>query len=384
MLQVQNPDRKLVCLREVQKSLKDSSMQLIKDKIKDMGLSHLFEEVTTEIRSVKGSGKILFMGLSDKTATTIKSLEGMDCAWVEEAQALSKKSLKILLPTIRKEGSEVWFTWNPTNDDDAVQQLFFPNANGKPTGKAPAGSICIQVNYEQNPFASKALLEEAERCRRDDPQDFDHVWRGETEKFASARILKHWRVEDFETPKNAMFYFGADWGFSEDPTVLIRCFIEGRKLFIDYEAYEIGCEIDDTPNLFMQIPESERWPIIAGSDRPERIVHIRKRGFKCVGAVRGPGSIMDGIDWINNYDTIIHPRCIHTADEFRRYKHPIDPNTGLVVHVLPSKKNHVVEAVRYALENVRRFAQGKSLTTEEREEECRIIPIKHYWGNGRG
>lgn len=374
MMQLQNRNRNLVCVREVQKSLKFSSMQLIADKIKDMGVSSKFTITTTEIRTNGGTGRIIFQGMSESTAITIKSLEGMDCAWVEEAQALSKKSLRLLRPTIRKVGSELWFTWNPLNDTDAVDEFLCG-------AEAPPDAVVISTNWEENPFLPEVLRREAELDRKNDPIAYAHVWEGEHEKHAEARIMRNWRVEEFDVPGDAFWRYGLDWGFGTDPLVCVGLFIVGRKLYIRYEAWRRGCQIDDTRSHVLTIPGAERGPITGGSDRPERVAHARSQRLNVYGAVRGPGSEQEGIDWINNHETIIHPDCEHTIDEFKTYKHPIDPATGLVVPILPKKaKNDCIEAVRYAGEDVRRAESGKP----NKDFKLRVIPIRHHYGSSTG
>ena len=166
-----NPDVNIVCIREIQKSLKFSAKKLIEDKIYSLGVSHLFDITLTEIRSVKGRGIIIFQGMQDHTADSIKSLEGFDIAWVEEAHSLSKKSLQLLRPTIRAQGSELWFSWNPQMPTDAVDEFFAGN---------PENSILIHVNIFDNPFAPQTLLDECEEDKKKlDPEDFAHVWLGE-------------------------------------------------------------------------------------------------------------------------------------------------------------------------------------------------------------
>jgi phage terminase large subunit len=117
----------------------------------------------------------------------------------------------------------------------------------------------------------------------------------------------------------------------------------------------VGCEITDTPTLFMAVPESEKWPITADSARPETISHMRKNGFpKIMGAVKGPKSLEEGVEWMKSFDIIVHPRCKHTIDELTLYSYKTDPLTGKVLPVLEDKKNHVIDAVRYACEGARR------------------------------
>ena len=121
---ISDADTQSVCIREIQKSLKFSAKKLIEDKIYSMGVSNLFDITQTEIRNVKGRGIIIFQGMQDHTADSIKSLEGFNRAWCEEAQSLSNRSMELLLPTIRAQGSELWFSWNPENETDPIEELF--------------------------------------------------------------------------------------------------------------------------------------------------------------------------------------------------------------------------------------------------------------------
>jgi len=194
--------------------------------------------------------------------------------------------------------------------------------------------------------------------RKRDPDKFQHIWRGEYLRNSEARVFRNWKVEDFDTPSNAMFRFGADWGFASDPTVLVRCYINGRTLYIDQEAWQIGCDIIDTPELFMSIQGAEKWPIVADSSRPETISHMRRHGFpKMLAAVKGQKSVEEGIEWLKSYDIVVHPRCTHTIDELSLYSYKTDTTTGAVLPVLEDKKNHVIDALRYALEGLRRAAK---------------------------
>lgn len=161
-------------------------------------------------------------------------------------------------------------------------------------------------------------------------------------------------MEDFETPADAEFRFGADWGFAVDPTVLVRCFLKGRKLYVDQEAYRVGCEIDQTPALFDTIQGSRKWMITADSARPETVSYMRRQGFRIKAAIKGQGSLEDGVEFLRSFDIIVHPRCKHTADELALYSYKQDPLTNEILPILEDKNNHVIDALRYALEALRR------------------------------
>ena len=351
-----NPNQSSVCVREIQKSLNQSVKRLLELKIEELNAGEFFNIQDSVIKSKRGNGRIIFQGMQNHTADSIKSLEGYDRAWVEEAQSLSQQSLDLLRPTIRKPDSEIWFTWNPRNENDPVNWLLRGD-------NPPPKSAVIEVNYEDNPWFPDVLSDEMEYDKRRDPDKFQHVWKGAYLQNSQSRVFRNWCIEEFDAPDEAMFRLGADWGFSVDPTVLVRCHIVGRKLYVDYEAYMVGCEITDTPDLFMEIPDSERWPIVADSARPETISHMRKNGFpKIMGAIKGPKSVEEGIERLKSYDIIVHPRCVHTIDELMLYSYKTDPATNQVLPILEDKKNHVIDALRYACEGVRRANRSNPVT----------------------
>ncbi len=163
-----------VCIREIQKSLKDSAKLLIEDKIQQFGLGSQFETLEKQTNT-PGGGQIVYQGMQDHTAESIKSLEGFDVAWVEEAHTLSKRSLSLLRPTIRSEGSELWFSWNPRRKSDPVDQLL----RGE---KKPSGAIVVQANWPDNPWFPSVLEQERQDDLRDRPEQYPHVWEGDYER----------------------------------------------------------------------------------------------------------------------------------------------------------------------------------------------------------
>lgn len=341
-----------VCVREIQKSLDQSVKKLLEGKIEALNAGAYFDVQDAKIKSTHG-GLIIFQGMQNHTADSIKSLEGYDIAWVEEAQGLSQKSLDLLRPTIRKPNSELWFSWNPNKPDDPVDMLLCGD-------NPPPGAIVIEANYSDNPFFPDVLREEMEYDRSRDPDKYAHIWLGGYQTNSEARVFRNWKVEEFDIDKNAVIRQGADWGFSVDPTVLVQCYIEGRKLYVPHEAYRVGCEIVDTPSLFMSVPDSERWPLVADSARPETISHLQKNGFpKIVPAIKGAKSLEEGVEFLKSFDIVVHPRCQHLIDELTLYSYKIDPLTSKVLPVLSDKDNHVIDALRYACEGARRVSKVK-------------------------
>lgn len=346
-----------VCIREVQKSLRQSVKKLIESKIIKLGVSHLFVVGEKMIRCPHG-GMIIFEGMQNHTAESLKSLEGFDIAWVEEAQTLSQRSLDMLRPTIRKLGSELWFTWNPRNKTDPVDVLL----RGPGSAVLPGGVAVVETNYRDNPWLPTEMREEAEYDRGRDPDKFAHIWLGQYLKRSAARVFRNWTIgdEDLAPPPGSTIRQGLDFGFATDPSAALRCWIEGRNLYVDYEAYDLAVEINELPEWLLQIPDAEKWPTVADSSRPETISYLKNHGFpKIIGAMKGAGSVEEGVEFLKSYSIIVHPRCTHLIDELTLYSYKVDKATELVLPELTDVHNHCIDALRYTLEGVRRIAAAK-------------------------
>lgn len=368
------------CLREVQNSIRDSVKQLIEDKIAKLNVAHLFEITDREIVCPSTDSLVIFRGLRNHTAASLKSLEGFTDAWYEEAQSLSQRSIDVSIPTFRT-GSQQEFSWNPYLPTDPVDAMFEQHhyIDGDPD------FVCVETNFWDNPWFPDELRRDMERDRRRDPEKYDHVWCGGYVKNSEARVFKNWICESFETPTNAEFLQGGDWGFSIDPTVLVRCFRgrwenghavfdpKGQTLFIDHEAYRVGCELDHTPQLFDFLVKergvpilsskgvAREWEIIADSANPQGISYLRRHGYpKIKPAVKGPNSIKEGVAFLQTFDIVVHPRCTHAHDELIHFSYKIDKHTKAVLPILDEKKNHVIDSLRYAVEPLRR-AKSRTL-----------------------
>ena len=362
----------VVCLRETLKSLEFSVKKLLEEKIVKHNAGDYFDVQNYRIFSKQG-GVTIFDGMQNHTNDSIKSLENFDRAWFAEAQRASEKSLKLLRPTLRAKNAQMWFDWNPNHPDDPIEKLFNPD-------EMPPRSILINATYKENPwfYDDTSLVEEMEFDKRRDPDAYAHIWLGEYEQRTEARVFNNWTIEEFERPAGTVFRLGADWGFAVDPTVLIRVSIEGKRLYIDYEAYMVNCDIDQTPDLFSTVPEADKWYITADSSRPETISYLKNHGFpKITGAIKGAGSVADGVEWMKSYDIVVHPRCKHTIDELTLYKYKIDKLTDQVLPVLDDKHNHVIDAVRYACEGMRRALPTRS--NQEKRPTRRVINTKRGW-----
>lgn len=344
---------RILCARELQISIQDSVHKLLADQIAELGLGSFYEVQQAAIRGRNGS-EFIFSGLRSNI-TKIKSMEGLDIVWVEEAQTVSAASWDVLIPTVRKEGSEIWVSFNPDQDDDPTYQRFVV--------APPPGAVVVEIGWQDNPWFPETLRAEKDYLYRIDPEAAAHVWGGQTRRNSVAQVLRGRYVIESFTPDKDWHgpYYGADWGFATDPTTLIRCWVHGRQLCIEHEAYGVGVDLDDTPALFDRVPGAKEHTMRADNSRPETISHLRRHGYtRIISAHKGPGSVEDGVEHLRSYERIvIHPRCTHTAEEARLWSYKVDKLTGDVLPKLADAHDHCWDAVRYALEPIIR--SGKPL-----------------------
>lgn len=348
-----------VCIREVQKSLEQSSKRLIEDKIRALNVYNRFRVMDTHVLCPHG-GIIVFHGMQNHTAETIKSLEGFNIAWVEEAQRLSKRSWSLLRPTIRAPGSQIWASWNPDKADDAVD-AFYRSKN------KPKGCITVQANYLDNPFLPDKLRNDAAYDAEHNKDEFAHIWLGEYASKSHARVFKRWRIG--VAPRihtHTAHLFGGDFGFGVDPNVLVRCHFdevreEGKpqRLYVTAESVQYGVEIDAMPTMFDHLdPErpkmARNYVITADSARPDLISFMKRHGYpKMRPAKKGNGSVEAGVKFLQSYEIVVDPSCVHTIRELTRYSYKIDKHSETVLPVLADEENHVIDSLRYAVESSR-------------------------------
>jgi len=341
---------RVLCARELQVSIRESVHALLVDQILRLGLTAHFDIYEREIRGKNGS-LIMFKGLRGmrNDASAIRSLEGVDICWIEEAQYISADSLETLLPTIRKKSAEIWYTMNPNLASDPVYRMI---------ETPPDNAVVQKVNWSDNPwFGETGMPAEREYKQRVDPDGYRHVWEGYCREYSDAQVLKgKYVVEPFEPREDwGAPLQGADWGFSQDPTVLVRVYVYERRLYVYAEAYEVGCEIDQTPALFDQVGDSRyrASDLVTRADpaRPETISYMRRNGYpNLTAAPSWKNSVQDGVAHLRAYESIvIHPMCKHAVEEASLWSFKTDPRTGDVLPELKKGNDHTWDAIRYAL-----------------------------------
>ncbi|EMQ5756763.1 PBSX family phage terminase large subunit [Proteus mirabilis] len=338
----------ILCAREFMNSLEESSMEEVKQAIRSVPwLAANFDIGEKYIRTIDRNVSYVFCGLRHNL-DSIKSKARILLCWVDEAETVSETAWQKLDPTVRESGSEIWVTWNPEKDGSATDKRF---------RKQPDDDmVVVEMNYTDNPWFPDVLEKVRRRDRKNlDDQTYAWIWEGAYLENSDKQVLANkYVVKSFPDDlwqKADRLLFGADFGFAKDPNTLLRQFILNDCLYIEYEAYGIGVELDHMPAFYDKIPESRKWPIKADSARPETISYLKRQGFNISAAKKWQGSVEDGITHLRGFkQIIIHPRCKETAKEARLYSYKTDRITGEVLPVIEDKNNHCWDAVRYGLD----------------------------------
>lgn len=338
----------ILCAREYMNSLEESSMEEVKQAIRSVPwLNDFYELGEKYIRTKCRSVNYVFAGLRHNL-DSIKSKARILIAWVDEAESVSEIAWTKLTPTVREAGSEIWVTWNPERDGSATDKRFRKNP--------PDNAVVVEMNYGDNPWFPSVLEEERlSDQERLDSATYAWIWEGAYLENSDKQVLANkYVVKSFPDDlwqKADRLLFGADFGFAKDPNTLLRQFILNDCLYIEYEVYGVGVELDYMPAFYDKIPESRKWPIKADSARPETISYLKRQGFNISAAKKWQGSVEDGITHLRGFkQIIIHPRCKETAKEARLYSYKTDRITGEVLPIIEDKNNHCWDAVRYGLD----------------------------------
>lgn len=317
------PGYRAVCIREVQKSLKQSAKRLLEDKLQDFGLgeAHGFK-VFREVIETPGDGVITFTGMQDHTADSVKSLEGFDRAWVEEAQSLSDRSMSLLRPTIRKEGSELWFSWNPQRANDPVDMML----RGATT---PTGAKVVRANWSDNPWLPSVLEQERRDCLAATPERYGNIWEGEyATVLEGAYFAKHLTEAQLEgrigfvardplAKVYACWDIGGTSGRSDATAIWIVQFIGTEVRVLDYyeavgqpfDAHVYWLRSSGYEDALCVLPHDGRKHDTVFSVTPEG--YLRQAGF-VVDLIpnQGKGAALQRIEAVRN----IMPFCRFNAE----------------------------------------------------------------------
>lgn len=372
---------RVLCLREVLKSIDDSSYQELVDEINRKPWADEFRCINNKISVPNKKSTFKFEGMRTNASQNLKAKAGSTKAWVDEAETVSRDAWDALFPTMRKKGSQVVISFNPREETDPTwKDLVEPYHAQMVDGiYEDEETLIIECNWQHNPWFTDELRGEKDRMARNDPDRYMWIWEGKFRRRSDVKVLNgKWIIEAFEPQKNWDGpYFGADFGFSQDPSTLNKLWINNRKLYVEYEANGVGVELDDmflfyagsdgaTPDQldcikkrkpserkYDGIPDARRYMIKADCARPETISHIKRQGFRIEGAEKWQGSVEDGITFLRSFDQIVlHPRCKNTIFEANAYEYKTDRLTGDILPDIVDKHNHHWDAIRYALDKL--------------------------------
>lgn len=341
---------RVLCIREFQASLTDSCHQLFCDLIYDLGFSNHFETLNNKITCISTQSTIIFKGCS-RNPQSLKSMEGIDIVWGEEAQTFSSRTMRLLIPTIRKSQSFLILSLNPENESDPVYSIYLDDSKSHFQGNKP-DVLTIQLNWPDNKRWTRELERERKALQETDIEEYDHVYEGKC-RYQSADVIYVGKVIEatFEVPRNAFFYQGLDFGDTH-PFAFVRCFIEHETntLFICEEAGGSKVDIDEYPDHLKHVKEYKRWLTTCDSAQPGSIRKLKQLGLNVDGTDKAHAQVDDGIRFIRSFKRIVvHPRCKQTLFEFKNYKYKKDPKTDIVSPIIIKESDHWMDALRYAL-----------------------------------
>lgn len=347
VLQARREEKRIVGARQFQNSIRDSSKSLIEAKIKKLGFADDFYIGKTEIVCRPTDSRFTFIGL-ERNPDSARSLEGCDICFVEEARNISQTSMDILIPTIRKKGSEIWWAWNPVDANDPIEQMF--------RGQFPPDNSYIQrVGYEDNPyFFQTELPAEMQRMMRANFKKYQHIWLGQFDENLESRIFPNVRIGKLVIPETIRPQYGMDFGFANDPNALIKLYVweEKKIVYIAEESFGM-VSLPVLGDIMDEVSDARNHTIVADSSRPETIDFLNGEGFSLVSARKGAGSIKAGISWLQGYEIVIAPECVNMREEARLYSWQVDRYTNKILNVPCDDYNHGWDAVRYATEQNR-------------------------------
>lgn len=347
---------RVLCVREFQASIKESFHAELKNAIESVPWLAAQYDLGIDYLRGKNGTEFIFRGLRHNTSS-LKSLAQIDLTIVEEAEDTPEHSWLALLPTVfRTPKSETWVIWNPHKDGSSTDKRFRKNP--------PEDSMFVEMNYDDNPWFPSGLEAQRKQDRENmDDATYRWIWEGAYRENSDAQVFAgKFTSRDFVPQKNwhGPFY-GLDFGFSQDPTAGVKCWVYNNDLYIEHEAGKVGLELDETAKYLVErLPEIEKHTVRADSARPESISYLRRHGLPNItGVAKGKGSVEDGISHIKSYgQVIIHPRCKATLHEFRSYSYKVDKHTGDIMPTIVDANNHWVDALRYALEPAMRRRSG--------------------------
>lgn len=344
---------RIICAREIQHSIQDSVHRLLADQVQAMGLEAFYTVQQTSIRGRNGT-EFLFAGLRQQDVHKIKSFEGADICWVEEAQAVSERSWSILTPTIRKDGSEIWVSFNPELDTDPTYVRFVVNP--------PENAVVVKINYDDNPWFPQTLELERQHCERSDPEAYENIWLGRCLRAVQGAIYGR-EIEDMHAegrymrvPYDPILKVHTVWDLGwNDAMVILFVQRSGSQLrLIDYiedshrRLDEYVRMLESRPYVYGRdfIPHDGKASDIKTGKSTEEV--LRSLGRRVTVLQRD--DIEEGIKAAR----LAFPRCYFDSDKtsdlvnhLKRYRRHVSAATNEPSNPVHDEHSHAADAFRY-------------------------------------
>lgn len=374
LIRARKEKTRIVCFREFQNSITESSYLLLKELIKKYELNDFEITQSSIINKITGSD-FLFKGLH-LNEQNVKSTEGIDIGWVEEAQTVSKESLEVLTPTVRKEGSQIVYTYNRLLEDDPIHQRLV--VEGRPD------TLIINVNYDiaiKYGYMPDVILKEIEDDKKFRPLLYRHKWLGEPYSL-ERKIYSNWRIID-EVPFEARLERRwLDFGYTNDPSAIGDIYYYNGGWILDEQLYQKGMSNKQLADFFKTL-DKPQTTIVADSAEPKSIDEIRSYGLNVVPCQKGKDSVKSGIQLVQDQPISVTKRSLNIIKEQRNYLWMVDKNGKVLNEEDPACANHHMAGIRYALSTLGRLKQEVSYWDRVWEAELTGRPKKQAFNKGR-
>lgn len=348
LIRARQEKTRIACFREFQNSIADSSHQLLADLIKKYELNDFEVTNNSIINKITGSD-FVFRGLWHNEQS-IKSLEGIDIAWVEEAQAVSKESLEVLTPTIRKPESQIIYTYNRLLEDDPVHTRLV--IEGRPNTLIIHVTYGIALKYGFMPDSVRLEMEDDKERR---PGLFKHKWLGEPSSL-ERKIYRDWKLVD-EIPKGARLERRwLDFGYSNDPTAIGEIWYANNEWFLNETLYQKGLSNKQIADHLLSLPKSNTV-VVADSAEPKSIDELRSFGLNITPCEKGKDSVIHGIQQVQGQPISYTRSSPNIHEEYIHYLFKEDKDGRILNIEDPLCANHHMSGIRYALSTLGKLKQ---------------------------
>lgn len=337
LIEARRSKKRIACFREFQNSINESSHQLLTDLIRQYGL-HEFQVTNNSIVNTINGSDFIFKGLH-RNEQNVKSTEGIDIAWVEEAQTVSKESLDILTPTVRKEGSKIIYTYNRMMEDDPVHTRLV--IEGRPNTLIINVNYDVAIRYGMMPEVIRLEMEDDKEKR---PALYKHKWLGEPNS-SELKIYNGWQIIDDIPFEARLERYGLDFGYTNDPTAIVGVYRYNGGIILDEVLFRKGMSNRQIADVLNNI---DKELVIADSSEPKSIDEISSYGISILGADKGPDSIRNGIQLLQDQKISVTKRSVNIIKEYRSYLWKTD-REGKITNTPEPGFDHAMDAARYAI-----------------------------------